>query len=100
MKILSYDFQLIPGWGFMKQMNKFVWIFSLVLLYSLSVDVIAQEKPVQLSLVTPIQIVPEDQSLKGFRFNLLYGKNASVSGLDIGLVNRTTEKQVAFNGGL
>lgn len=50
----------------------------------------AEEKPVQLSLFTPIQIFPEETSITVFRFNLIYGSNASVTGLDLGLVNRTT----------
>lgn len=50
----------------------------------------AQNRPVQVSLVTPIQIFPEKYSITGVRLNLLYGRNASVSGLDIGLVNHTT----------
>ncbi|MCP4674727.1 MAG: hypothetical protein GY854_04270 [Deltaproteobacteria bacterium] len=50
----------------------------------------AQEKPVQLSLFTPIQIFPEEAPIKGIRFNLFYGRSATVSGLDLGLVNHTT----------
>lgn len=50
----------------------------------------AQDKPVQLSLVTPIQIFPEDYSITGIRLNLIYGRNASVTGVDLGLVNHTT----------
>jgi hypothetical protein len=51
----------------------------------------AQEtRPIQLSLVTPIQIFSEDYRITGVRLNLIYGRNASVSGLDWGLVNHTT----------
>ena len=51
----------------------------------------AQEtRPIQLSLVTPIQIFSEDYRITGVRLNLLYGRNASLSGLDVGLVNHTT----------
>jgi hypothetical protein len=51
----------------------------------------AQEtRPIQLSLVTPIQIFSEDYRITGVRLNLLYGRNTSVSGLDVGLVNHTT----------
>lgn len=49
----------------------------------------AQSKPIQLALVTPVQIVPEDQAVAGFRLNLLYGRNAAMTGFDIGLVNHT-----------
>ena len=57
----------------------------------MSVPLQAQEtRPIQLSLVTPIQIFPEGYRISGVRLNLLYGRNTSVSGLDIGLVNHTT----------
>ena len=49
-----------------------------------------EERPIQLSLVTPIQIFPKEYHIKGFRFNLLYGCNASMSGFDLGLVNHVT----------
>ena len=49
-----------------------------------------EKKFLQLSLINPIQLVPETESISGIRFNLIYGKNTSVSGLDFGLVNHTT----------
>ena len=56
----------------------------------ISAQVQAENRPIQLALVTPIQLFPEDYSITGVRLNLLYGRNVSVSGLDIGLVNHTT----------
>ena len=53
----------------------------------------SQEQSIQLSLFNPIQIVPEYQSVSGFRFNLIYGKNVNLTGLDLGLVNYTTGHQ-------
>ncbi len=50
----------------------------------------AQMRPVQASLFTPVQIFPEDYQIGGVRFNLIYGRNALVSGVDFGLVNHTT----------
>ena len=55
---------------------------------------VAKPKPVQLSLWSPAQIVPEDQSISGVRLSLIYGVNADVSGLDLGLVTKTTGNQV------
>ena len=52
-----------------------------------------QRRPFQLSLVTPIQIFPDTFAIGGLRINLLYGRNAAVMGLDIGLVNHTTTHQ-------
>lgn len=51
----------------------------------------AQEtrKPFQLALYNPVQIVPQDQSVHGFRFNFLYGENTNMVGFDMGLVNIT-----------
>ena len=56
----------------------------------ITAPVFAQNRPIQLALVTPIQIFPEDNSITGVRLNLLYGRNVTVSGLDVGLVNHTT----------
>lgn len=58
-----------------------------------TVSVHAQTRPVQVSLVTPIQIFPEKYTITGVRLNLLYGRNVAVQGIDIGLVNHTTTGQ-------
>lgn len=50
----------------------------------------AETRPIQLALVTPIQIFPEDDNITGLRLNFLYGRNVFVTGLDLGLVNHTT----------
>jgi hypothetical protein len=52
--------------------------------------VLAQEKPIQLSLFSPIQLVPEEDAISGVRLSLLYGKNKYVTGLDWGLVSHCT----------
>jgi hypothetical protein len=56
--------------------------------------------PIQISLFNPVQIVPETKSVKGVRLNLIYGKNADVTGLDYGLVNQTTGNEGALQIGL
>ena len=53
----------------------------------------SDDKIVQLALFNPVQIFPEEDSITGVRLNLLYGNNAGVTGLDLGLVNRTIEKK-------
>lgn len=50
----------------------------------------AQEKPIQISLVTPVQIFPENYGIVGLRLNLIYGRQAYVQGIDWGLINVTT----------
>ena len=51
----------------------------------------AQDKPIQIALLTPIQIFSEKNAISGLRLNLIYGRNISITGLDIGLVNHTTK---------
>lgn len=51
---------------------------------------LAQQKPIQLSLFAPVQIVSEENGVAGIRLSLLYGKNAYVSGFDWGLVSHST----------
>jgi hypothetical protein len=50
----------------------------------------AAEKPVNLSLFTPISLAKESDSVTAFRFSLIYGKNTSVEVVDIGLITHTT----------
>jgi hypothetical protein len=47
--------------------------------------------PVQLSLVTPVQLVPKDDAVCGVRIDLLLGDNKAVWGLDAGLTNGAGE---------
>ena len=61
----------------------------IIVLFSISIQ--AQSRPIQIALFAPIQIFPEDDHIGGVRLNLLYGVNASVTGLDWGLVNHTTK---------
>jgi hypothetical protein len=58
-------------------------------LMSVAVSAGAAERLLQLALINPAQLFPEEDSVAGFRLNLIYGKNVSVTGLDIGLVNHT-----------
>jgi hypothetical protein len=60
------------------------------LLASVGDAALGQSKPVQLALFAPVQIFPAQTSIGGIRLSLIYGKNARVSGLDLGLVNHTT----------
>jgi hypothetical protein len=82
----------------MKQIAGIIMVLAIVTVFN--ADTFAQEKPIQLSLFNPVQIVKEDQSVKGLRFNLIYGKNAAMTGLDIGLVNMSTglQKGVQWGG--
>jgi len=66
-------------------------VLAALTLIMTSTPVQAQNRPIQIALVTPIQIFPEDNHIGGIRLNLIYGRNASVTGLDVGLVNHTTK---------
>jgi len=59
-----------------------------------------EDHPIQLSLVTPIQIVPEDEAVRGVRINLLYGRNTFMTGFDYGLVNHTVRDFLGVGLGL
>ena len=56
----------------------------------LPTGVLAQGKPVQLSLFHPLQVFPEDEAIHGLRLNIIYGVNSEVWGADLGLVNKLT----------
>ncbi len=70
-----------------KLIDLYVIIFATIIFTG---EIKAQDKPIQLALFNPIQIFDESTSITGVRLSLIYGKNASVSGLDWGLVNHMT----------
>lgn len=49
--------------------------------------------PLQMSLVSPLALIDEEDSVNGFRLNLISGANKNVFGLDMGIANRTTVAQ-------
>ena len=53
------------------------------------------DQPFQIALFNPVQLRHEATGIVGIRLNLLYGKNVSVKGLDLGLVNHCTGGQSA-----
>ncbi len=54
----------------------------------------------QLALFEPIQIFDKDTSVKGIRWNIFYGVNKDVGGLDLGLANKATGDVGALEIGL
>ena len=52
---------------------------------------LAGQKPIQLALFSPVQIVSEHNAVAGVRLSLIYGKNTRVTGLDYGFVSLATE---------
>jgi len=65
-------------------------VIAVLVALALLVPAGAQTKPFQLALVSPVQLVPPEQSISGLRLSLIYGENRDVTGLDIGLAGRTT----------
>jgi len=61
---------------------------------------LGQEKPVNLALVTPIQIFPADVAIKGVRLNVIYGRNAALTGLDLGIANHVVGEGKGVQWGL
>lgn len=61
-----------------------------LLMSSLAAPLAAQDSPIQLSLFTPVQIVPKEKGVSAVRLNLIYSANTSVRYVDLGLVNVTT----------
>ncbi len=60
----------------------------------------AADKPVNLALVTPIQIFKSTESIAGLRLNLIYGKNDNMTGIDLGLANHATGKLQGIQWGV
>ncbi len=67
-----------------------VWVLVLVGILMLAAPYVSSaqsSKPINVALVNPIQIFPEDNPIQGIRINFIYGKNVSMTGLDWGLAN-------------
>jgi hypothetical protein len=79
--------------------RRYAWVASAVLLLASS-SALAASSPLQLALFDPVQIVKHDQSVGLFRLDIIYGKNAGMTGLDLGLVNHTTGDQAGLTYGV
>lgn len=66
-------------------------LLAVLTLMCVSIPIHAEERPVQVALFTPIQVFPETDAVSGVRLNLLYGRNAYITGVDVGLINDTTQ---------
>ena len=75
-----------------RYMKKIIFI-SFILLFSMDCNVHAAGSTIQISLFTPIQIVPAEQGVTALRINFIYGMNTYIKGIDIGLFNQTISGQ-------
>ncbi|MFC1544882.1 LA_2272 family surface repeat-containing protein [Gemmatimonadota bacterium] len=74
-------------------MSRYFAVIGIAILSLLFINGNAQaqkNRPIQIALITPAQIFPEDNPIVGLRLNLIYGRSVSVKGLDWGLINHTT----------
>lgn len=56
-----------------------------------SIDLTSElSTPFQIALVAPIQFARSDRSVAGLRIDILFGKNENTRGIDVGLVNYTS----------
>lgn len=88
----------------MNKISRYLLILGCFLTYPLvsrADDQLTGEKitGIQISLLNPAQIYSEDYSVEGFRWDILYGVNKDVQGLDIGFVNNATGSVQAFELG-
>jgi len=65
-------------------------VASALLAGAVTAPLAAQQKPIQIALFTPVQIVPETQGVGALRINFIYSANRSVQYVDLGFVNVTT----------
>lgn len=56
--------------------------------------------PIMFSLFNPAQIPAENYDVNGLRIDLLYGKCRNLRGLDVGLVNHATGREIGLEAGL
>jgi len=73
-------------------------LLSVLLLPGLSQG---QENPFQIAFIGPtMQLVDDDEDVRGIRLNLLYGVNRNVSGLDFGLINHANGEMTGVQFGV
>ncbi|MCF7811608.1 hypothetical protein K9N50_11535 [bacterium] len=74
-----------------------IFIFSSVASAQFIQSTASNGKPIQIALFNPVQLLPENESIKGVRLSLVYGKNTSLTGLDWAfLVNHLTAPSIGI----
>jgi hypothetical protein len=77
--------------------------YLLILGCFFSYPIVSRAEPItsfQLSLFHPAQIFSDDYNVDGFRFNLIYGVNEDLRGIDLGLFNESRGNAHVFELGL
>jgi len=72
------------------QSRYFCFILVVLMLSAIPTGAFAEgrNRPAQFAFFTPLQVFPESDSIKAFRFNVVYGSNQNMNGFDLGMVNR------------
>lgn len=60
----------------------------------------AEEKPIQISFLHPLQIFDAATSISGIRLNLIYGVNQDLTGIDCGFVNKLRGNVSGYQSGV
>ncbi|MGE4169996.1 MAG: hypothetical protein AB7F28_04675 [Candidatus Margulisiibacteriota bacterium] len=83
------------------------FIIALLLLCHVPLFALGYKEPMAEANAAPLQFsvfdgmaIPQPQMVKGLRINLPYGKVGFMTGIDLGIYNETTEKQVGIELGL
>lgn len=76
---------------------KFTTLLSSLALFAAAVTSVKADAAFQFGFFAPdLQLVEASEDVKGLRINFVYGENADVSGVDLGIVNSTTGNFVGF----
>lgn len=73
-------------------MKKLLFIL-LASLFGFSAQAVTTASPLGFSLINPVQVPPDNFSIIGARFSLLYGQHRNVKGLDFSLIGNNTEQE-------
>jgi len=83
-------------------MNKLILLILMVALMSIGGlnNAHAKTAPYQLSIINPLQLIPERDSIKGVRINFGLGVNQNMYGIDIGMINQVDGDQRGLQFGI
>ena len=81
------------------KMIRCVWRLAALCLLPASLAIVAPGcswTPVQVAVLDPMQVAPPEDDVYGVRVNLIYGRNANVYGLDVGVWNEVVQSEGAL----
>jgi hypothetical protein len=85
----------------MKNILCLVLIIFIIICYPLTSSAQSDVKPIQISILDPVQIFDSDTSIHGIRLTLFYGTNQDVVGLDWGgVVHELSGDMIGWQEGI